>query len=449
MTSWIGLDEKKASRSQSSRWVGGGVLLLAAVWLGGGCTRKQPPAPQEPPRVWMDGGRPIEELTAATTRPAPLPEPLIIEDEVVTGPGATTQPATQPTVDVPRKGTLIYVCRHARSETLKEAVEGLISPEGSIQASSTLNTLIISDNIADVRMVLKALQAIDRSVPQLLVEARVVEVTLDSDLEYEIEHLLNINAPNAFFQGSKERPSKIDLNTPGPTPTENQGGLLTIRPWYSNGDYLQEFVRLLMTRGKGRILSSPNLLVAPGTEASIITGEEVPIQSSQVVSGSLSTSTQFKRVGIKLRVQLLQLTGDTARLEIQPEVSTVTRFTETAPGVSNPIIAIRNVSSTLSMKDGEVLTVGGLLRDEDREVIRGVPGLMDVPVVGLLFQSRRHQKVKTQLIFFLRIHILADGAAGSIRVHKPGSAMDLLEEKAGIVEPEAKKTSKPAGEDRK
>lgn len=406
---------------------------MAALCLPVGCAKKAPPV-QTQTKTWMDPGRPVINLGAATTRPAPLPEPRIIEDDIPAGPGAATQPAA----DMPRKGTLVYACRYARPEVLKEAIEGLISPEGSIQASSTLNTLIISDNITDVRTVLKTLQAIDRDIPQLLVEARVVEVTADSDLEYEISHMLNIQSDGSFFQGGTGRPTGVDLNTPGPTPTENQGGLLTIRPWYNDGDYLQQFVRLLMTRGKGRILSSPNLLVAPGTEASIITGEEVPIQSSQIVSGSLSTNTQFKRVGIKLRVSLLQLTGDTARIEIQPEVSTVTRYTETAPGVSNPIIAIRNVSSTLSMKDGEVLTVGGLLRDEDRQVIRGVPGLMDLPALGILFQSRRHQKVKTQLIFFLRIHILADGAPQTIRVHKPGSAMDMLEDSAGLVDPDTK-----------
>jgi len=129
---------------------------------------------------------------------------------------------------------------------------------------------------------------------------------------------------------------------------------------FSPGDYVfTTFVRLLLTRGKAKILSSPNLLVSAGSEASIITGQEVPVQSATVIGTSSNITTQFKRVGIKLRVGLLQITNDTARIELNPEVSTVTSFVNSGTAgdnsqvISNPVIAIRNVTSTLSLKDGE------------------------------------------------------------------------------------------------
>jgi len=392
-----------------------------------GCVEKEiKPESGSLSRVWTEGDEGVLDLSAAaTTQPAELPEPRIIEDEVVVG--ATTRPDS---VAVQRKGTLIYACRHARPEVLKETVGGLISPEGSAQASSVLNMLVIYDNLETVRSVLKVLQEVDRPVPQLLVEARVVEMTLENDLEYEIKHVLTI-PPGSDTNALQS--STIKFGTPGPQPTE-QGGPLDIRTWApGGGKYLDAFIRVLLTRGKARILSSPNLLVSPGGEASIITGEEVPIQSSQIVSGSVSTTTQFKQVGIKLRVNLQQITNDTARLEIKPEVSTVTGYTKAeGQNISNPIIAVRNVSTTLSMKNGEILTVGGLLRDEDREIVRGTPGLMDVPILGLLFQSRRHQTVKSQLVFFMRIHIINEGKANMVRVHRPGSSTEGIEEKANM-----------------
>jgi type II secretory pathway component GspD/PulD (secretin) len=135
--------------------------------------------------------------------------------------------------------------------------------------------------------------------------------------------------------------------------------------WESGGDTFDSFIRLLVTRGKAKILSSPNLIVSAGTEASIITGQEVPVASSFLSGGSVANNTQFKRVGIKLRVLLQQIANDTARVEINPEVSTVTGFTAATEQVpANPIIAIRNVTSILSLKDGEILTVGGLLQNE-------------------------------------------------------------------------------------
>jgi len=415
--------------SQLGRNIPVAATLFAFV-LAAGCVEKKPPEQSTTPRVWTEGGQSIVDMFALpTTRPAPLPEPRIIED--------ITFPTTRPDILPISKGTLIYTCRNARPETLKEAVEGLISPEGSIQASPSLNTLVIADNLDTVKSVLKVLQEIDRPVAQLLVEARVVEIALDSDLEYEIKHALTIPPEDA---GNFLQSSSVAFKTPGPQPTEGQGGPIDIRTWSANGKYLDAFIRLLITKGKAKILSSPNLLVSAGSEASIITGEEVPIQSTQVVAGSLSTTTQFKQVGIKLRVNLQQITNDTARLEIRPEVSTVTGYTKgEGQSVSNPIIAVRNVSSTLSMKDGEVLTVGGLLRDEDRQTVRGFPGLMDIPILGLLFQSTRHQTIKSQLVFFMRIHILTEGRPGEIRVHKPGSSMDNIEQKANLIPPESEK----------
>jgi type II secretory pathway component GspD/PulD (secretin) len=327
------------------------------------------------------------------------------------------------------RSTLIYTCVHARSETLMEAVETLVSPLGSVQASPRLNTLVVTDANGLVPNILKFIKEMDRPVPQLLVEARVVEVTLDSDLEYELRHVFSHKTGG---EGSVLQNSRVELGTPGGAPNATMGSLLNVQPWHQRTERLDAFIRLLLTRGRAKILSSPNVIVSAGSSASIITGEEVPIQSATVVSGSVSTTTDFKRVGIKLRVKPLQISGDCARVEINPEVSTVTGFTDPGQsGVSNPVVAIRNVRTTLAVKDGEILTIGGLLRSEQRKVVRSVPGLGRIPVLGLLFRSWRDEAVKTQLIFFLRINVLPEGRSRTIRIHRPGGGLELLDEELG------------------
>jgi general secretion pathway protein D len=310
---------------------------------------------------------------------------------------------------------------------LAQAINGLVTPEGTIDASGPLNALVVHDKTDNVRSMATVLKQLDQPVNQLLVEARVLEVTLDNDLETEIQHLL-VTSPGSFMQTS----NLVDLHTPGATPTEGQGTNIRIRAFGGSEVQLNSFFRFLLSRGKARILSSPNLIVSPGTESSIITGEEVPIQSITTVGTSQTTTTQFKRVGIKLRVNLLQLTNDTARLELNPEVSTVTRFITSGSGgvgteVSNPIVAIRNVTSTLSLRDGEILTVGGLLSTEDRTNTRGVPILQDIPVLGVLFRSKRDQQVRTQVVFLIRVHILAAGGVDEIRLLKPDGGMKPLD----------------------
>ncbi len=382
------------------RYVLAAMALLASGWGGlTGCQSTPPPNLGESGFASIFGPSIADLINARSAEPpAPPPEPKIIPQG--------------------EKSTLVYTARHARTTVLRDAISGLLNPDGTIQDSTPLNALIIQDQSDIIDNILTVLQTLDIPTPQLLVEARVVEVTLTDDLEYEITHTLSIpTSPGALFQNSD-----ITLKVPG-TPTANQGAELHIRPWASADIKLDNFIRLLETKGKANILSSPNVIVAPGTEASIITGEEVPIQSTTVVSGSLTTNTVFKRVGIKLRVSLQQLTSDTARLEINPEVSTVTGYTEVSSGVSNPIISLRNVSSTVSLKDGEVLTIGGLLQNDSNLTTRGIPGLQDIPNAGVLFQSRRLTKNKTQLIFFLRVHILPEGMPGAVRLHNPGEGM--------------------------
>ena len=74
-----------------------------------------------------------------------------------------------------------------------------------------------------------------------------------------------------------------------------------------------------------------------------------------------------------------------------------------------------------------MLTVGGLLRNEKRRTTRGIPVLEDIPLAGLLFQSRLDSMVRTQLIFFLRVRILSAGEAESIRAHRPGAGLEVLD----------------------
>ncbi|MFH1022160.1 MAG: secretin N-terminal domain-containing protein [Planctomycetota bacterium] len=392
------------NRTRTRRIIIRGVLAALAA-LAGACRSVAPPPAEAAGPARMDrypaAADPVEEKKP----PAPPIPPQLIE-------GA-------------EKSTLIYSCRNVQAEALKDLLENFVSPEGMIQASRAMNILIVSDAKDTMAMLQQTVEALDRPIPQVLVEARVVEVTLDSDLEYEINHLFSHPAGGGTSFGQT---IGTKLTTPGSNPNPEMGALINVRPWATDTRQLDNYIRLLITKGKAKILSSPNLIVSAGNEASIITGEEVPIQSATVVSGSVSTTTQFKSVGIKLLVTPLQITHTSALLDVNPEVSTVTGYT--APGttgVSNPIVAVRNCKTVLELKDGEVLTIGGLLKNEDRSVLRKVPGLGDIPILGHLFRARRDQQVKTQLVFFLRMNILAEGGADAMRLHAPGAGLDLLD----------------------
>ena len=344
---------------------------------------------------------------AAPADPAPAPKPA-----PPPAPSAPVQPVPAALPLSPLE-TLYYRCRYVKGDALKDILDTLTTPRGRVVFSEALHTLVISDEAGQFPLLNKSLEQLDRAQPQVQVEARVVEVTLDSDLEKEMNLVLAKTGKNgmAVIQGGFET-----LGTPGANPNPTQGTRLDIRAWANadRTDTLDGFIRLLLTQNKAKILSSPNIVVDLDSEASIITGEEVPIQTVNAAGGTTSTSTTFKRVGIKLKVTPMQISDDMVRLAVAPEVSSVTGFTNpgSTPGaVSNPIVAVRNTRTVLSLKDGQTLIIGGLKRAENRHLTRKVPLLGDIPLLGGLFRSERDQAISTMLMFYLRVRILKDGAA--------------------------------------
>jgi type II secretory pathway component GspD/PulD (secretin) len=118
------------------------------------------------------------------------------------------------------------------------------------------------------------------------------------------------------------------------------------------------------------------------------------------------------------------IVGDTVRLEVNPEVSNVTSFTSAGDGVSNPVIAIRNAKTTFDIRNKQMLSIGGLMRNEKRETERRVPYLSAIPLLGWFFRSKRIENIQTQVVIFLTINILKDD--GKDFVTQPGDTSEKI-----------------------
>ncbi|MFC1498732.1 type II secretion system protein GspD [Verrucomicrobiota bacterium] len=306
------------------------------------------------------------------------------------------------------KDILFYECRHVSAETLRNVIDGFLSPAGTVSAGGETDVVVINDLAENLPLLKKIAEKIDRPVPQILIKAHIVEFTVDSDFEHEV------NLAYAVLD-HKDRTLIKNISsmiaTPGANPNTTEGVQVNAVP-HIRSDYEEEsltvFLRFLETRGKARILSAPSLILCRGAEGSIVTGEEVPILTQTITSGSVSTATEFKSVGVKLRVKPIMIADPKVRLTVNPEVSTVTGFTSGGTGVNNPIIAVRNAKTELQVIDGQLISIGGLFRREDREVKRRVPILGSIPLIGVLFRGTRIQSVQTQLVIFLTITILDD-----------------------------------------
>ncbi|MFA6293691.1 MAG: type II and III secretion system protein, partial [Victivallales bacterium] len=256
-----------------------------------------------------------------------------------------------------------------------------------------------------------ALVAMDVKNPQILVEAKIVEVSVDESMQRDVR----VEYTKVQTDKGLTNTYGYNLTSPSQAPLGDQGGGFNFFP-YSAGSKnkdlkdLNLFLQWLKTARDAKVLSSPNLIVDLGTTASMVAAEDIPILQTQVTGTTVTTSTLFKRIGVKLNVTPVIINDDSVKLIINPEVSTITRFEVTIQNnipVSNPVIAVRNINTELIAGDNEIILLGGLYSNEVLKTTRKTPVLGDLPgIFGDLFTALALTDVKKQLVFFMKIGIL-------------------------------------------
>ncbi len=310
------------------------------------------------------------------------------------------------------RSTIVYRFRNIKSKSAVDAVEGVVSVSGTVEELAEQNLLIVNDIDTKTDEIKNVLASLDIHLPQVLVEAKVIEIYVEDGMERDLRFEYHKTDPGDGLNQS----AGFNLNAPGQNTLTNQGGGMDLYP-YSHGfagstvKDVNVFLRWLKTSRDAKILSSPNLIVDLGATASMVTGEDVPIIQTQVNGGTITTSTLFKRTGVKLNVTPIIINKDTVRLKINPEVSSIIRyqsFTQNDLTVNNPVVAIRNIETELVAADNDVILIGGLYSSEKIKSTRKIPVIGEIPLLGELFTSADESDVKKQLVFFLKIKILKD-----------------------------------------
>lgn len=158
---------------------------------------------------------------------------------------------------------------------------------------------------------------------------------------------------------------------------------------------MQVFVEALRENGLLRVLAEPNLVAINGQEASFLAGGEIPIP----ITTDEKIKIEYKEFGVRLCFTPAVLTEDRIRLHVAPEVSEPDYSNSvTFGGISIPGFATRRVETVVEIGSGETLAIGGLLSERVQAVIRRVPGLGDVPVLGALFSSEDFQSDESELV---------------------------------------------------
>ncbi|WP_369326252.1 type II secretion system secretin GspD [Alcaligenes nematophilus] len=288
----------------------------------------------------------------------------------------------------------------------------------TVQADATTNTLIISAPEPMYRSLRRVIDLLDQRRAQVLVESLIVEVTENDASELGIQWMRQggrfIGGTNLGGAGlNTGATNSIDLLPRGLNLGIIDGSINL--PGVGEIMNLEVLARALQTKGGANILSTPNILTLDNEEASIMVGKTVPFVSGQyITSGSGGSDNPFQTVerediGLKLQIRPQISEGGTVKLDIYQEVSSID---EQNSGVAGIVTNKRALDTSVLLDDGQIMVLGGLLEDSVSSTTDAVPVLGSIPILGQLFRYESRQRVKTNLMIFLRPYVIRDANAG-------------------------------------
>lgn len=288
--------------------------------------------------------------------------------------------------------------------SISAGVGGSILSSGDkleIIADDIRNSLVILANTQDYKMVASAIKKLDIVPLQVLIEASIIEVTLDDGLEYGVEWFFRNSVGNYSAQ------SQLDLD---------DAGLAALTPGFSysiinTAADVRLAINALATASDINVLSSPSLMVLDNQTASINVGDEIPVPSRQSTSNidpnaPTVNEIQFRNTGVTLEVTPRVNTSGLVTMDIRQEVSDAVPTTSSS--IDAPTIRQRRIESTVAIISGETIVLGGLIRDQLTNNESGIPGLYQLPIVGKLFGQTRESSRKTELIVLLTPRVVRD-----------------------------------------
>lgn len=267
------------------------------------------------------------------------------------------------------------------------------------------NSLLIYANGEEYEFIREALDKLDQPVPQVLIEATLAEVTLGNDLRFGV----NFRA----FDGND---SIANSSNAGGIPAAVFPGLAVS----VIGSTASAVLNTLQSKTNVRVLSAPKLIVLNNQTATLQVGDQVPIviqqaQSVAAPGAPIVNTVELRDTGVILKVTPRVNDSGTITLDITQEVSDVAETTSS--GINSPTIQQRRLATTVSTRTGQMIALGGLIRDRVARTKSGIPVLSQIPVIGGLFGQHVNTSGRTELIILLTPTI----------IRSPGDVRDIVD----------------------
>ena len=292
--------------------------------------------------------------------------------------------------------TDVFNLNFANAEDIEKTISKLVSRDGRVGIDDRLNSIVVTDTASNLEQIRQAISKLDTKAPQVMVEVLIVNVKLTDELKMGVDWTKLGTVKNFFTQG---------LNITG---SANPYGKVTFSSTPGNWS-IQGLIDFVETNKDVRILANPKVLVLNNHTAIIDSVEEIPYKElSETSAGGSIGTVSFKEAGIKLEVTP-QITNDGyIIMHVKPEQSAQTG-TFTIENSETPVIETRRTDTTLRVRDGQTIIIGGLRKSEPSVVESKIPILGDIPLIGVLFRKVDTDIVESELGVFITPHIYTDG----------------------------------------
>jgi general secretion pathway protein D len=280
-----------------------------------------------------------------------------------------------------------------------------LSSAVSIVADATNNSLMVRASPRDYKKILDALKQLDILPLQVLVEATIVEISLEGNLKYGVQW-------NLFGLATKDQRSQFTLGS-GQTLDTSVGLSFPGFNWavISRPDTIRATLSALAQDNLINVLSSPSVMVLDNQTAKIQVGKEVPIATSQqqglATTDRVVNTIEYRPTGVMLSVKPRVTPGGLVQMEIEQEVSTVDEAGSGGSALDSPTFSTRNITSSVAVRSNQAVVLGGLIQNERSDSNQGVPGLYNLPFAGPLFGQRSKVSKRTELVVVLTPKVIA------------------------------------------
>jgi type IV pilus assembly protein PilQ len=297
---------------------------------------------------------------------------------------------------------------NAQGEVLPH-IEGLLTKDrGSITVDGRNNQIIMTDTLSKIRQAREIITEIDKVTPQVLIEARIVEMSDDFSRELGIEW--SASGDDIYRSGLNGQYSyNMAMNLPGTNVLENRieegmpGGTLGVSfqrlDAWGTPVLLDATLRTMEREGQGKIISSPKVLTLDNKKAMIRQGVRIPF--TVIEDGSVEVN--FQDVDLLLEVTPHITPDKRVSMEIKTTKNEIIGY---ADFMGYPIISTNEAETVLLVDDGETIVIGGVSKTTANTLETGFPVLKDIPMLGWLFKTDTSDSSTNELLVFLTPRIV-------------------------------------------